>query len=518
MANDKLPVTKLAPVDSRQALAGHVGHLTPDQQAALDTFKDRLQQKGYFTPANGAAKASHDDVTLTRFLRARSFDVPGAFKQFTTAEDWRRNEHVDQLYDEFDVDEFQLARELYPQFTGRRDKQGLPVYVYEVGALDKKKTDAYAKDTARLEPRMIALYEHMVQFVLPFASSVPHEHPETPISGCSTIVDVSNVSLLRFWALKGHMQRASVLATARYAETLGSIYLVGAPSFFSTVWGWVKGWFDPGTVDKINILAPATQTQDLAARIPLDSIPRKYGGTLDWAYGAPGPVLDDDARRTLGAREGEDLGPLLSAPVRWVDGRLVVKGTGRSEAVLERWQDGGRAGEAAAAAASANGHAEGRAQEQEQDRAAERAQEVEQEEPVAEQAAREPEAQAASAAPSAGSSSTPSPVPASAFTAASTSSTSTAPTTSPATPRTDAALSPSAPAPEPAAPTSSSLPPPILGVGYSNAPSSTATTDSTHPTPAPAAPDGEHDIHAAAREHPAAPVKDLAAALEGTTL
>ena len=88
MANDKLPVTvsstaprstphprheltshllpqKLAPVDSRQALAGHVGHLTPDQQAALDTFKDRLQQKGYFTPANGPAKASHDDVTLT---------------------------------------------------------------------------------------------------------------------------------------------------------------------------------------------------------------------------------------------------------------------------------------------------------------------------------------------------------------------------------------------------------------------------------------------------------------------
>ncbi|GAA5889097.1 hypothetical protein JCM8208_007769 [Rhodotorula glutinis] len=509
MANDKLPVTKLAPVDSRQALAGHVGHLTPDQQTALDTFKDRLQQQGYFTPAKGDLKPSHDDVTLTRFLRARSFDVQGAFHQFTTAEDWRRAEHVDALYDDFDVAEFQLARELYPQFTGRRDKQGLPLYVYEIGALDKKKTDAYAKDTARLEPRMIALYEHMVQFVLPFASSVPHEHPETPISGCSTIVDVSNVSLLRFWALKGHMQRASVLATARYAETLGAIYLVGAPSFFSTVWGWVKGWFDPGTVDKINILAPSTQTQDLAARIPLDSIPRKYGGTLDWAYGAPGPVLDDDARRTLGAREGEDVGQLLSAPVRWIDGRLVVKGSGRSEALLERWRDGGRAGEAAAA--GANGHAEDRAQGQE--RAAGREQGVEHEHEV-EQAARAPEAQSSSAAPSAGSSSTPSPIPASTFTTASTSSTTTPPTTSSATPRTDDTFSAHAPA---ARTSSSSLPPPILGVGYSNAPSASPTAaDASKPAPPHA--DDEHDIHVAARENPAAPVKDLAAALEGTTL
>lgn len=99
MANDKLPVTvstltlstrpratpahvlpspaqqKLAPVDSRQALAGHVGHLTRDQQAALSTFKDRLEDKGYFTPPRGTAKASHDDVTLTCALFLLLFNL-----------------------------------------------------------------------------------------------------------------------------------------------------------------------------------------------------------------------------------------------------------------------------------------------------------------------------------------------------------------------------------------------------------------------------------------------------------
>lgn len=69
---------------------------------------------------------------------------------------------------------------------------------------------------------MFALYEHMLSFVIPLACDTPHPHPETPISGSSTIVDVSNVSLRRFWNLREHMQRASVLATARYPETLGS--------------------------------------------------------------------------------------------------------------------------------------------------------------------------------------------------------------------------------------------------------------------------------------------------------
>lgn len=421
----------------------------------------------------------------------------------------------------------------------------MPVYVFEVGALDKRKTDKYAKEGDRAEPRLIALYEvrspagagvvtpeltvpltpwrpqHMVQFVLPFCSAVPHQHPETPISGCATIVDVSNVSLMRFWALKAHMQRASVLATARYAETLGAIYLVGAPSFFATVWGWVKNWFDPSTVDKINILAAGTMLQDLEARIPRESIPRKYGGELDWAYGARGPALDDEARRTMGAREGEDVAGLLSAPVRWVDGKVVLKGKGRSDAELERWNDGGRtdagtepagrgepaergatAAAAAAAAPSATLNGDAHAEEE-----------------------IEPAPQPSPPASSAPSSSSPSPSPAPASAFASSTTSTPASTTTHTTPRTDdssAVLPPSS-----ASVSTSALPPPILGAGYSNArPASSSPSHSLAATPAPKAAEqghakGEeeqHDIHVAARENPAAPVKDLAAALEGTTL
>ena len=44
------------------------------------------------------------------------------------------------------------------------------------------------------------------------------------------------------------MSDASNLATAHYPETLDRIFVVGAPSFFPTVWEWAKRWFDPITV------------------------------------------------------------------------------------------------------------------------------------------------------------------------------------------------------------------------------------------------------------------------------
>ncbi|GAA5984531.1 hypothetical protein JCM5350_004750 [Sporobolomyces pararoseus] len=323
--------TELKPINSRQ-LIGHLGHLTPEQESTLSKFKDKLETNGYFTRAEGNKAASHDDVTLVRFLRARKFDLDGAYSQFTSAENWRKENKVDELYDSFDLNEFNKAARLYPQWTGRRDKSGLPVYVFKVSSLTKKATDEYAKDPERLNPRMIALYEHMVQFVLPLCSSVPHAHEEVPVSGCATIVDISNVSLMRFWQLKSHMQRASKLASANYAETLGAIYLVGAPNFFSTVFDWVKSWFDPGTVEKIFILPSNAVISTLSTHIDPSSVPIEYGGSLDWTYGDNArPNLDSATKEMLGLEE------IPEGPLRWFgkERGCELRGTGRDKKVEE---------------------------------------------------------------------------------------------------------------------------------------------------------------------------------------
>jgi hypothetical protein len=137
--------------------------------------------------------------------------------------------------------------------------------------------------------RLFALYENLTNFVLPLCSEMTNRpFPETPVSQSSNIVDISNVGLRQFWNLKAHMQDASQLATAHYPETLDRIFIIGAPSFFPTVWSWVKKWFDPITVvsfvfsreERIALLFSKTNTQFLQTTVQ-DLHPLKARSILD---------------------------------------------------------------------------------------------------------------------------------------------------------------------------------------------------------------------------------------------
>ena len=85
----------------------------------------------------------------------------------------------------------------------------------------------------------VVLYECMTRFVLPLCDHVPHE-PPTSVSTVMTIIDLADVSLTAMWSLRSHLQQASTMATANYPETLDTIAIVNSPSFFPTVWNWVK--------------------------------------------------------------------------------------------------------------------------------------------------------------------------------------------------------------------------------------------------------------------------------------
>ncbi|KAI1983429.1 hypothetical protein LOZ53_005858 [Ophidiomyces ophidiicola] len=302
-------------------LHGHLNHLTPPQARALDEFKAACLEKNLYSPAADEGRAaSHDDPTLLRFLRARKFDVNGALQQFQTTEDWRKTNQIDALYENFDVDSYDEARRVYPQWTGRRDRRGIPIYVFVIKHLNSKSMAAYSSGTATnvtssthtsstVPPRLLrlfALYENMTRFVVPLCSSLPRPNPETPISSTTNIVDVSGVGLKQFWNLKGHMQDASVLATAHYPETLDRIYVIGAPYFFPTVWGWIKRWFDPVTTSKIYILSASEVKTTLTMFMEPSSIPKRFGGELDWEW-EDMPNLDEPARELVGTLE--NLGP-----------------------------------------------------------------------------------------------------------------------------------------------------------------------------------------------------------------
>ncbi|CAO2656461.1 Nn.00g052640.m01.CDS01 [Neocucurbitaria sp. VM-36] len=325
-------MAELSRIESMQYPAGHLSHLSDNQQARLDEFKKISQEAGYWTPATGLKEASHDDETMLRFLRARRFIPHEAFKQFKDTEDWRKENRLSEIFNTIEITEFEQTRRLYPQWLGRRDKRGIPLFLFEVAPLNSKNISAYEKDLAKSKTtipnvatkniRLFALYESLTRFVTPLCSMVPRNHPETPISQSNNIVDISGVGLKQFWNLKGHMQDASVLATAHYPETLDRIFIVGAPGFFPTVWGWIKRWFDPITVSKIFILSPANVYPTLSQYIDHENIPKKYGGGLDFEWGSmPNiePTIDAQLKwENPSEQNGRKTFPI--GPIKWEEG------------------------------------------------------------------------------------------------------------------------------------------------------------------------------------------------------
>ena len=110
--------------------------------------------------------------------------------------------------------------------------------------------------------------------------------------------------------------------------SLKDVQIIGAPSFFPTVWGWIKRWFDPITTSKIFILSHSQVKTTLERFIDIDSIPKKYGGGLDFECGML-PNLDPKIRKVLDLKGSEE--DFLTAPVRWMDddrGELIAVGVG----------------------------------------------------------------------------------------------------------------------------------------------------------------------------------------------
>ena len=101
------------------------------------------------------------------------------------------------------------------------------------------------------------------------------------------------------------------------------IQILGAPSFFPTVWGWIKRWFDPVTVSKIFILSDYEAKARLSEFIDPDDFPKRYGGNLDWDFGQP-PHLDKPAKEAL---ERDGTTGWIYGPCLWENGQRVPVGT-----------------------------------------------------------------------------------------------------------------------------------------------------------------------------------------------
>ncbi|KAJ5770055.1 CRAL/TRIO domain-containing protein [Penicillium nucicola] len=277
----------------------------------MDDFKQLCRQNGY---NEFQRKDYTDETTIRRFLRAQRNDVHAAFRQFQESQKWRRAHDIRGFYEGLDVNAYDETRKMEqnPQWTGRRDRDGRPIYVYQVREITKNKLDGYFKMLERAQrppnhskpdvPIHIlhfhALYENLLQFTFPLASELPRPDPEHETAASTHIVDISNVSLVQFWNIRRYLQDASRIGTDFYPETLARVFVVGAPVFFRTIWDVASQWFAPDTRSRISIVSSSDLKPSLLSQIDATDLPQEYGGEIEWQWGDP-PNLDSPTKKLV---------------------------------------------------------------------------------------------------------------------------------------------------------------------------------------------------------------------------
>ncbi|KAI9670209.1 MAG: cytosolic factor, phosphatidylinositol/phosphatidylcholine transfer protein [Alyxoria varia] len=266
------------PVESIAQQSGHPGFTTEQQDAQLAQLRMMLESAGY--------KERLDTLTLLRFLRARKFNVEASKQMFVDCEKWRKEFQggVDDLVRNFDYKERPQVFEYYPQYYHKIDKDGRPIYIEQLGKID---LNAMYKITTsdRMLSNLVVEYEKNSDPRLPACSRLAGHLLET---GC-TIMDLKGVGLSKASSVYSYVGSASAISQNYYPERLGKLYVINAPWGFSGVFGVVKRFLDPVTVNKIHILG-SNYEKELLAQVPAENLPKTFGGKCE----CPGGCMFSD--------------------------------------------------------------------------------------------------------------------------------------------------------------------------------------------------------------------------------
>lgn len=178
-------------------------------------------------------------------------------------------------------------------------QDGRPIYIEQLGKVDIAAMNKITT-SERMLTNLAVEYERVADPRLPACSRKAGHLLET----CCTIMDLKGVGLGKAPSVYGYLKSASNMSQNYYPERLGKLFVINAPWGFSTIWGAIKGWIDPVTVQKIHILGSGYQ-KELLQHVSPEALPKAFGGTCE----CPGGCMFSDI--------GPWTDPQFAKPPKW---------------------------------------------------------------------------------------------------------------------------------------------------------------------------------------------------------
>ena len=250
------------------AETGYLESLTEVQRDVMMKVKKHLREKHGI---NNPKVWSH--WFILRFCRARKFDYEKIIHMIDKYFEWKAKVDHDQI-GQLPIENYTDLKNLYNHGYYGIDLKGRPIYIEQVNSLRYNEIfERYHEED--LSKYYVQSYERMLHIIFPECSRVAGRRID---SSCA-IMDLKDASIFNLFSgkVKGFLNIAINIAQDYYPECLGSMYILNAGFLFSGIWTVVKGWVDPKTQKKVNIISGKGR-KELSEIVDFDRLPLFMGG------------------------------------------------------------------------------------------------------------------------------------------------------------------------------------------------------------------------------------------------